>query len=242
MQNLQKDKIVQWIRDYFASNGGARTKAVIGISGGKDSTIAAALCVEALGSGRVHGVLMPQGNQEDIDVSYAVCSHLGIQHIEVNIGETVQTLYDAINLELNDTATRNTPARVRMTVLYAVAAIVDGRVVNTCNASETFIGWETKYGDSAGDFSPFYDLTVTEVKAVGYELGLPSEFIEKVPIDGLCGKTDEDALGFSYATLDKFVREGVCDNEQDKAKIMDLHKNSEHKRNPMPKYSNNAGE
>jgi len=231
-----KDKIISWIRDYFTNNGNQSTKAVVGISGGKDSTIAAALCVAALGKERVLGVLMPQGTQEDIDVSHRVCVHLGIPHMEINIGETVQSLYDAMELELNDTATRNTPARIRMTTLYAVSAAVDGRVVNTCNASESFVGWETKYGDSAGDFSPIGDLTVTEVKALGYELGIPAEFIEKNPIDGLCGKTDEDALGFSYAVLDRLIREGVCEDEAVRTKIMNLHENSEHKRNPMPVY------
>ncbi|MCL2072054.1 MAG: NAD(+) synthase [Oscillospiraceae bacterium] len=233
-----KDEIIDWIKSYFDATGGD-AKAVIGISGGKDSAIAAALCVEAVGKERVIGVLMPQGVQSDIDVSYSVCKHLGIRHHEINIGEAVNALYSpiqAVGLELNDIAVFNTPARVRMATLYAVSGIEGGRVVNTCNLSETFVGWETKYGDSAGDFSPISDLTVTEVKAIGYELALPAEFIEKTPIDGLCGKTDEDGLGFSYNTLDKYIREGICDDEHSKNRILELQVRSEHKRNPIPQF------
>jgi NAD+ synthase len=230
-----KKRIVAWIAEYFKNN--ADTKAVIGISGGKDSSITAALCAEALGKERVFGVLMPQGEQFDIDVSYELCNMLGIEYIELNIGKTVQSLYDEIiasGFELNDVATFNTPARIRMTALYAVSAIVGGRVANTSNLSEDFVGYATKFGDSAGDFSPLSDLTVTEVKAVGYETGLPARFIDKVPLDGLCGKTDEDNLGFSYEVLDKYIREGVCEDEAVKRKIDTLHAQSRHKFTPIP--------
>jgi len=229
--------IIQWIENYFKDTDSI---AVIGISGGKDSTIAAALCVKALGAERVIGVLMPQGVQDDIDVSHAVCEHLGIRKIEINIGDTVDSLYSKLRdsgVELNSIATSNTPARVRMTTLYAIAASMNGRVVNTCNASETFVGWGTKYGDMAGDFSPLSNLTVTEVKAVGLELGLPTGFVNKIPIDGLCGKTDEESLGFSYEVLDKYICEGVCEDEQTLQRIKNLHKLSEHKRNPMPAFN-----
>jgi NAD+ synthase len=235
-----KAEIVRWIANYFKNNADSDTKAVIGISGGKDSTITAALCAEAIGRERVIGVLMPQGEQSDISVSYAVCRHLGIEHIKVNIGETAETLYNAVNTELNDVARLNTPARIRMTVLYAIAGSVGGRVVNNCNASEIFVGWGTKFGDMAGDFSPLSDLTVKEVKAIGYELGLPTEFIEKTPIDGLCGKSDEESLGFSYDVLDKYIRSGVCDDKQAQDRITKLHALSEHKRNPIPRYRNSG--
>jgi NAD+ synthase len=230
-----KSRIIAWIAEYFKDN--ADTKAVIGISGGKDSSIVAALCVEALGKEHVFGVLMPQGEQSDIDVSYELCNMLGIEYIELNIGKTVQSLYDEIiasGFELNDVATFNTPARIRMAALYAVSAIVGGRVANTSNLSEDFVGYATKFGDSAGDFSPLSDLTVTEVKAIGYETGLPAKFIDKVPLDGLCGKTDEDNLGFSYEVLDKYIREGVCEDEAVKRKIDRLHAQSRHKFTPMP--------
>ena len=236
---IVKQQIVEWIAGYFRDNGSPETKAVIGISGGKDSSVVAALCVEALGKGRVLGVLMPQGEQHDIDVSYDLCQTLDIAYLEINIKEPVQSLYDGVvlaGLELNNIATFNTPARMRMATLYAVSGIVGGRVANTSNLSEDWVGYSTKFGDAAGDFSPLADLTVTEGKAVGRELGLTDKFIEKTPIDGLCGKTDEDNLGFSYAVLDRYIREGVCEDEKVKEKIDRLHRMNLHKTNPMPAF------
>jgi NAD+ synthase len=230
-------QITAWLKNYFEENASKETYAVIGISGGKDSSVAAALCAYALGRERVFGVLMPQGTQHDIEVSYALCKHLGIKHAVVNIGETVDGLYKAIaqgGLALNDVATFNTPARVRMATLYAASAILGGRVVNTSNLSEDWVGYATKFGDSAGDLSPLSNLTVTEVKAVGRALGLPEIFIEKTPEDGLTGKTDEENLGFSYAVLDKYIREGIIEDKVIKEKIDKLHKANLHKVSPMP--------
>lgn len=237
-----KTEIIRWIREYF-DDAPSETKAIIGISGGKDSSVSAALCTAALGKERVIGVLMPQGEQFDIDVSTALCRHLGIRNIEINIGAPVASLYNVLHsaatgLELNDIVKFNTPARIRMVSLYAVAAAMNGRVANNCNLSEIFVGWGTKYGDTAGDFSPLSDLTVTEVKKIGYELGLPAKFIEKIPIDGLCGKTDEEGLGFSYDTLDKYIRQGICADESVRERILNLYRLSEHKRNPIPGYKN----
>lgn len=237
--NKIKQQIVEWIVDYFQNNGTPETKAVIGISGGKDSSVVAALCVEALGKDRVLGVLLPQGEQHDIDVSYDLCKTLDIPHVVINIHEPVQTLYEEIikaQLTLNSVATFNTPARIRMTVLYAVSGIVGGRVANTSNLSEDWVGYATKFGDAAGDFSPLSNLTVTEVKAVGRELGLAAKFIDKTPVDGLCGKTDEDNLGFTYAVLDKYIREVVCEDEKAKARIDRMHEANLHKVNPMPVF------
>lgn len=234
-----KEQIVEWIADYFQKNGSPATKAVIGISGGKDSSIVAALCVEALGKERVLGVLMPQGEQFDIDVAYKLCKTLGIAHMEINIGKPAQALYDEITaagLQLNNIAVFNTPARLRMAALYAVSGIVGGRVANTCNLSEDWVGYATKFGDSAGDFSPLANLVVTEVKAIGKELGLPVEFIDKTPVDGLCGKTDEDNLGFTYAVLDRYIRKGICNDAQTKLQIDRLHNVNLHKVNPMPAF------
>jgi len=233
------NQIVEWIAAYFRDNALPGTKAVIGVSGGKDSSIAAALCALALGKERVLGVLMPQGAQHDIDVSYDLCKTLGIAYVEINIGEPVRALYGGIaraGLKLNDAAAFNTPARIRMAALYAVSGIVGGRVVNTSNLSEDWVGYATKFGDSAGDFSPLSDLTVTEIKAVGKELGLPRRFIDKTPIDGLCGKTDEENLGFTYALLDRYIREGACEDATAKEKIDRLHRANLHKTNPMPTF------
>ena len=247
--NKVSGQITDWIAAFFRDNGPPDTKAVVGISGGKDSSVVAALCVRALGKERVLGVLMPQGVQHDIDVSRKLCETLDIQHIEVNINDPVLSIYREITgvgvgagagvgagMELNDIARFNTPARVRMTILYAVSGIVGGRVANTSNYSEDWVGYATKFGDSAGDFSPLSNLTVTEVKAVGRELGLAEEFIEKIPIDGLCGKTDEENLGFTYAVLDRYIREGVCDDPDVKNRIDYLHRISRHKVTPMPAF------
>jgi len=231
--------IVAWIRDYFRDNASPETKVVIGISGGKDSSVTAALCARALGNDRVVGVLMPQGVQHDIDVARGLCRLLGIQYMEINIKDAVQALLDGVEaagLELAEGALINTPARIRMTVLYAVSAIVGGRVANTSNFSEDWVGYATKFGDAAGDFSPLSDLTVGEVKAVGRELGLPAEYIDKVPADGLCGRTDEDNLGFTYAVLDRYIREGVCEDEEIREKIDRLHRLNLHKLMPMPAF------
>ena len=232
-------QIVDWIREWFGANGAPETKAVIGISGGKDSSVCAALCVEALGKDRVFGALMPNGIQEDIDIARALCEALDIEYIEINIENAVQSLYGGLTdagLRISDPVVFNTPARVRMTTLYAISAIVGGRVANTCNLSEDLVGYSTKYGDSAGDFSPLSDLTATEVKAIGRELGLAAAFVDKVPADGLCGKTDEENLGFTYEVLDKYIREGLCEDAETKTKIDRLHKLGHHKLDPMPKF------
>jgi len=231
-----KEDVIQWIRDYFKNNG-HDCNAVIGISGGKDSSIAAALCVNALGKDRVFGVLMPQGQQHDISFSRDLVDHLGIKHVEINIKDSVDSLLADIkksSLSVNRQAQVNTPARIRMTTLYAVSAIMNGRVANTCNLSEDWVGYSTKYGDSAGDFSPLAHLTVTEVKLLGKELALPVKFIEKLPEDGLSGLSDEENLGFTYTVLDKYIREGVCENLEIKAKIDKLYQINLHKLSLMP--------
>ncbi|MCL2018308.1 MAG: NAD(+) synthase [Oscillospiraceae bacterium] len=234
-----KSEIVAWIAEYFENNAPPETKAVIGISGGKDSSVVAALCVEAIGRERVIGVLMPQGRQDDIDVSHMLCQKLKIEKIELNIGEAAEALYTqakTAGYEPNTIAIFNTPARMRMAALYMVSAIVGGRVANTSNFSEDYVGYATKFGDSAGDFSPLSDLTVTEVKAIGREIGLASIFVDKTPLDGLCGRTDEENLGFTYDVLDRYIRVGICEDERIKEKIEDLHKANRHKFIPMAAY------
>ena len=230
-----KNACVEWIREFFDKNG-PDCNAVIGISGGKDSSVAAALCVEALGAERVIGVLMPKGIQADIDAARALVDFLGIKSYEINIGQAVESLEKAIPFELSAQSVTNIPPRVRMTVVYAVAQSHNGRVVNTCNLSEDWVGYSTRYGDSVGDFSPLSLLTVDEVKQVGRVLGLPAFLVDKVPIDGLCGKTDEDNLGFTYATLDKYIREGVIDDEKTKQRIDALHARNLFKLQLMPVF------
>lgn len=234
------DAVVKWVKDYFEKTASPETKAVIGISGGKDSSVAAAVCVKALGKDRVIGVLMPQGEQSDINYSQLLVKTLDIKSYTINVGETVSTFMGELkkHVEPTNQAIVNTPARIRMTTLYAVAASVGGRVVNTCNLSEDWVGYSTKFGDAAGDFSPLSDLTVGEVKAIGDELGLPSELVHKVPTDGLCGKTDEENLGFTYAMLDDYIRgrDDLSAYPDIKAKIDRLHAANLHKLQLMPKF------
>lgn len=220
-----KNDIVQWIRDWFEVNGKG-CNAIVAISGGKDSSVVAALCVEALGKDRVYGVLLPNGDQFDIDVSYALVEHLGIKHYTINIKDCFDGLVNQLqaNLEVQTQTITNLPPRLRMAATYAVSQSLNGRVANTCNLSEDWVGYATRYGDGAGDFSPLSKLTVQEVKAVGRELGLPSMFVDKVPIDGLQSKTDEDNLGFTYAVLDRYIRTGEIDDQTTKERIDHLHR------------------
>lgn len=217
-----KNECVEWIRKFFDENG-KDCNAVVGISGGKDSSIVAALCVEALGKDRVIGVLMPCGVQHDIDMAELLVKHLDIKHYVVNIKDAVDALKASMPFELSVQATTNIPARVRMTTLYAVAQSHNGRVANTCNMSEDWVGYSTRYGDAAGDFSPCANITVTEMRQIGKILGLPDVLVNKVPIDGLCGKTDEENLGFTYAELDRYIRTGEIDDLDKKAIIDDKH-------------------
>ncbi len=235
-----KNECVNWIREFFEKNG-PDCNAVIGISGGKDSSVAAALCVEALGRDRVIGVLMPRGEQADIDCSIKLVNHLKIKNYTVNIGETFNALINALpsDMPLSDQTLTNIAPRIRMTALYAVSQSNNGRVVNTCNLSEDWVGYSTRYGDSVGDFSPMSHLTVSEVKEIGYLLGVPKDLVDKTPIDGLCDKTDEDNLGFTYAVLDKYIRTGICEDEETKALIDKKHKANLFKLELMPSYKPN---
>lgn len=241
-----KDRLVDWIRDYFDHNGPGCT-AVVGISGGKDSSVTAALCVEALGKDRVLGVLMPDGIQSDIADAIALVEHLDIKHLVVNIGDTTKALTAAIEgaegfglvaTGMSRDGAINMPARIRMTTLYAVGQCLPkgGRVANTCNRSEDYVGYSTKYGDAAGDFSPLQNILVEEVRQLGHELGLPDFLIDKTPSDGLSGQIDEDKLGFTYADLDHYILTGQCQDPTIKAKIDRMHAMNLHKLQLMPAF------
>ena len=230
-----KNECVQWIRDFFEKNGKG-CNAVVGISGGKDSSIVAALCVEALGKDRVIGVLMPNGEQADIDMAQLLVDTLGIRHFIVNIKDAVEGVTAAIPFELSKQSRENLPPRIRMATLYAVSQNRNGRVSNNCNRSENFVGYSTIFGDAAGDFSPLGNLTVAEVKCVGRCLGLPEEFVEKPPADGLSDRTDEDALGFTYEALDTYILTGWCPDEALKEKMEKRHQANLFKLRPMPEF------
>ena len=234
-----KDACVQWIRDWFEENGPG-CNAVLGISGGKDSSVCAALCAEALGKDRVIGVTMPNGVQPDIDDSFRLIDHLGIKRYNVNIGAAFDALLSEVEDKLGHEASRQTrinmAPRLRMTALYAISQSNNGRVVNTCNLSEDWVGYSTRYGDAAGDFSPLGGLTVQEVVAIGKVMGLPLDLVEKAPSDGLTGLTDEDNLGFTYAVLDQYIRTGVCEDPDTKARIDHKHVTNLFKLKPIPHF------
>ena len=239
-----KEALIVWIRAWFEKNG-RDCNAVIGISGGKDSSVCAALCVQALGKDRVIGVLMPNGTQSDIADSRQLVEYLGIRSVTVNIAGAV----DAIHTQLRTAriaATAQTeinlPPRVRMSVLYAVSQSMNGRVINTCNLSEDWVGYSTRYGDSAGDVSLLGKLTVQEVKALGREMGLPENLVEKTPSDGLCGSSDEQKLGFSYAVLDRYIREGDCEDPVIREKIDELHHANRFKLELIPVFESGLEE
>lgn len=236
------EEAVKWIREWFEENGKG-CNAIVGISGGKDSSVVAALCVKALGKDRVIGVLMPNGEQPDIDCSKQLVAYLGIPFYVCNIQKAVNGVLEALTesgVEITRQTRVNLPPRIRMSTLYALSQSNNGRVANTCNLSEDWVGYSTRYGDAAGDFSPLGKLTVQEVKAIGAHLGLPINLVEKVPSDGLTDRTDEDNLGFTYQVLDNYIRTGVCENEETKARIDRLHILNEFKLKPIPCFEYKA--
>jgi NAD+ synthase len=238
MMEQLKNRIVDWIREWFEISGKG-CNAVIGISGGKDSSIVAALCAEALGKDRLIGVLMPNGEQADIDDAIQLVEHLGIKYYIINIKNSVDGVVREMlsaGIEISEQTRINLPPRIRMSTLYAVSQSHNGRVANTCNLSEDWIGYSTRYGDSAGDFSPLCNVTVTEAKAIGEILGLPHNLVHKTPSDGLSGMSDEEKIGFTYEVLDKYIRTGVCEDADTKAKIDRMNRINKFKLEPMPGF------
>jgi NAD+ synthase len=228
-----KNDCVQWIRDWFEKNGPG-CNAIVGISGGKDSSVVAALCVEALGKDRVIGVLMPNGIQNDINDAFALVKHLDIKHTVININRVYKDILNSLfycshlgnmgrHIIPTNQAVTNLPPRIRMTVLYAVSQSLNGRVACTDNLSESYVGYSTRWGDNIGDFSPIVNYTASEVIAIGDALGLPQDLVHKTPSDGLCGKTDEDNFGFTYEQLDSFIRTGYSGDEEVDKLIWDKH-------------------
>ena len=212
--------IIDSIRNWFNINGKG-CKAIIGISGGKDSTIVASLCSKAIGRENVIGVSMPDDGQ-DSKLANEICRYLGIQFIEFPIWPMV-SCYNKIHL--SEQAKMNIPPRVRMSVLYSIAQTFNGRVMNTSNLSEDWIGYSTRWGDSVGDLMVLSNYTATEVKEIGYNLDLPKEWVDKIPDDGLPGsKPDEEKFGFTYDVLDRYVKTGECEDIFIRKKIDDMHR------------------
>lgn len=227
-------RVINFIRDYMDKNG-PNSPIVIGISGGKDSAAAAAASVAAVGANRVIGVMLPNGIQSDLGDAIGCCNFLKISHMEINIGPLVKETYNAMRCsrfkdlhEINSVVKTNHPARLRMSVLYMIANQIGGRVCNTCNMSETYVGYDTKWGDQCGDFSPFQNYTASEVVEIGIALGMPEKAMRKAPADGMCGQTDEERWGFTYAMLDKYLRGGEL-NKEAVTQIEKMHRMAMHK-------------
>ena len=230
--NKLKDECIEWIRKWFYENGNG-CNAIIGLSGGKDSTIVAKLCVEALGSDRVIGVSLPDISQDNLEAS-EIAKEFGIKLITIPIGEHLEEIMGQAPFEPSQQSVLNLPARFRMMMLYYVAQSHNGRVVGTCNASENYIGYFTKWGDGVSDCEPIGKLTVHEVKQLGYALGIPKEWVDKTPDDGLpYSKPDEEKFGFSYDMLDEYICDCNSDNVPTdiKLKIQDMHNKSLFKTN-----------
>ena len=232
-----KNEIVEWITKWFEENG-KDCNAIVGISGGVDSSVVTALCVKALGKNRVFGIKMPCGEQPDIEHANMLIKHLGIKSYTMNIWDAVIGIDNQFptDIEVSKQTTINLPPRIRMATLYAISQSLNGRVMNTCNMSESYVGFDTRYGDSAGDLSPLANLTKTEVIALAKELGLPDELAHKTPQDGLTGLTDEQSFGFTYAELDAYIRDGIEPSEDVKAKIDSMHEKNLFKLQPMPSF------
>lgn len=228
------DDCVQWVRKWFRENG-RDCNAVIGMSGGKDSTIAAAICAEAIGEHRVIGVAIPDSGQGDNEAK-EICEYLGIKYYSYSIKNVTSAIEREFlistaedNVKFSNQSAQNVPPRVRMTVLFAFAQSMNGRVVNTCNLSENYLGYCTLFGDDAGTFSPLGLLTVTELLEIGDYMGLPRKWVHKIPDDGLPHScSDEEKFGFTYAALDKYLRTGECDAET-KEKIKAMHEKNKFK-------------
>ena len=236
-------ELTKAIRNWFDRNGKDKC-AVLGISGGKDSTVAAALLARALGPERVVGVMMPCGVQKDIADSEEVVKVLGIRSATINIGKAFSDLQNEYNgvpgVFVTKDAQVNLQPRLRMAALYMVAQSLSegGFVINTCNRSEDYVGYATKFGDCAGDVSVLGNLLVSEILEIGDAMDeIPKHLVHKAPSDGLWGDTDEDRLGFTYDQLEKFILKGTSGDRKVDAKIVRMNRNSRHKYEEMPVLS-----
>ena len=238
----QTKQLIEYTREWF-NKFGDNTKAIIGISGGKDSSVTAAILKEALGADRVLGIIMPNGEMSDLDDAKLLVDFLKIPNEIIPITDyynaAIATFEKAGTIDVTSDLRINLAPRLRMSTLYAAAQGqgVTSFVVNTCNASEDYVGYSTKYGDAAGDVSLLQDFTVTEVLQIGEYLGLPNELVHKTPSDGLSGMSDEDKLGFKYAQLDEYISDASADIPEDIKKVIDKkHVANLHKLQVMPAY------
>lgn len=236
------DDVVSWIRSWFDKNG-PESKAVIGISGGKDSTVVAALCVRALGKDRVYGVIMPNYIQNDISDAVEVCEFLDIEYKVIDISKPYNSIINSMPCKASEQTKINLPARLRMSILYAVAQSINGRVSRNCNLSEINLGYFTRWGDECGDFAPLARMFVSDVLRIGEELNIPHHLLYKTPIDGLKRNeegeyiTDEESLGFTYDDYEEFLKNGDLPKET-LTKIFTLERLSAFKRAKIAEFPN----
>ena len=241
-----KDQLVQWIRNWFKENGDG-CNAVIGLSGGCDSTVVAGLCKEALGSDRVISIALPDEGQDEHSAN-EIANFLGINYKVINIGKTTKSVIDSIkdNMVLSNQTIQNIPPRIRMTTLYAISQSNNGRVIGTDNASESYLGYSTQWGDNVADCMPILNLTKTEVIEVGLALGIPEKWVKKLPSDDLpLSQDDQSKFGFTYAELDDYIRNGIiptghCHNNENEClkieKIKHMHKVNQFKMKPIASF------
>jgi len=225
MKTLTKN-VIDWTADFFNRVG--KTDAVLGISGGKDSSVVAAICAAALGKEHVHGVLLPCGIQKDISCSYQLVDHLGIsydvQDIETLVKESLALVPGA---DKSYDAKTNVGARLRTNQIMVTAQTNNWLMANTCNRSENIVSYATLWGDTCGSFAPIDMLTTEEVIEIGDDLGLPYELTHKTPIDGLQPLSDEEKLGFTYHEVNELIRKGIQGEHADK--IIDMYKRNKFK-------------
>ncbi len=239
----ETENVIDWVKQ-FVKNANADGVA-IGNSGGKDSATVIAIATMALGKDRVVTVAMPCSSiPADLEDAKLVAATFDVPLLEVNITNECNSLIEKINTQLNNKnlikemnkeAIINTKPRLRMTTIYAVAKALNYLVIGTGNLCEGFVGYTTKWGDSACDFNPIANFTVEEVLKIGEILGVPEKIIKKAPNDGLGGQTDEEKMGITYKQIAEYIEKGTTDNQAIE-KIERMHKISKHKREKIPTY------
>lgn len=231
MENIERvcDNLVNWLRDKVQEAG--CKGLVVGLSGGIDSAVVAALAKRAFPENSL-GVIMPcHSNSQDEEHARLVAETIGLKTVKVDLSKTFDSLIDELKDDgANLLAVSNIKPRLRMTTLYYFAQKNKYLVAGTGNKSELTIGYFTKYGDSGVDLLPISDFVKFEVKELAKYLGIPEVIINKPPSAGLWeNQTDENEMGFSYKELDTFILTGEAEPKV-KEKIIRMNKLSEHKR------------
>ncbi|WP_027339252.1 NAD+ synthase [Halonatronum saccharophilum] len=231
------EQLVLWIRDKI--NEAGCDGAVVGLSGGVDSSVTALLCKRAVPD-KTLGVIMPcRSNPQDKEDAQLLASAFDIEYKFINLEETYLTLLNSLGVSSEDgLAVANIKPRLRMTTLYYYAASCNSLVVGTDNKSELKLGYFTKFGDGGIDLAPLGDLVKSEVREIAKVLGVPDKIIEKAPSAGLWdGQTDESELGISYDQVDEYILTGKGEKKV-KDVVDSLATKNEHKLKlpPIPRF------